>query len=69
MIDVNELTERYVAVWNETNAERRCEMVRELWTNDGIECTTARETRCHDALEARVTASHERRRSPNDNIL
>ena len=60
MNDFNELTERYVAMWNETNAERRSQMVRELWIEDGIECTAARETRGHDALEARVAASHEK---------
>jgi hypothetical protein len=58
--DYNELTDRYVAVWNETDPRRRNQYVRELWTEDGIECTQARETRGHDALEARVTASHEK---------
>jgi hypothetical protein len=60
MNDFNELTCRYVAMWNETNTERRNQYVRELWVEDGIECTKARETRGHTALEARVTASHER---------
>ena len=60
MNDFNELTSRYVAMWNETNTERRNQYLRELWVEDGIECTKARETRGHTALEARVTASHER---------
>jgi hypothetical protein len=60
MNDFSELTDRYVAMWNETNAERRNQTVRELWVDDGMECTPARETRGHAALEARVTASHEK---------
>ena len=47
-------------MWNETDTQRRNQYVRELWAEDGIECTQARETRGHDALEARVTASHEK---------
>ena len=60
MNDFNELTSRYVAMWNETKTERRNQYVRELWSEDGIECTAARETRGYEALETRVTASHEK---------
>jgi hypothetical protein len=31
----NELGDRYVAVWNERDPERRREMVSELWALDG----------------------------------
>jgi hypothetical protein len=31
----NELADRYVALWNEPNAERRRQMIAELWTEDG----------------------------------
>ena len=60
MNDYNELTDHYVAMWNERDSQRRGQYVRELWAEDGIECTKGRETRGHDALEARVTASHEK---------
>jgi hypothetical protein len=60
MNDYKELTDRYVAMWNETNPQRRNLTVRELWAEDGIECTAIRETRGHDALETRVAASHEK---------
>jgi hypothetical protein len=31
----SELADRYVALWNEPNAERRRQMIAELWTEDG----------------------------------
>ncbi|MEV5606537.1 hypothetical protein AB0L33_34415 [Streptomyces sp. NPDC052299] len=35
-IDIHELTDRYVAVWNEPDAERRRAAVRELWSADAV---------------------------------
>ncbi|MFQ6330251.1 hypothetical protein ACLMAL_29525 [Nocardia sp. CWNU-33] len=38
--DENELatlTERYVAMWNESDAENRSKMIRELWAIDGVQ--------------------------------
>ncbi|MEW1887860.1 hypothetical protein ACGFR6_14135 [Streptomyces sp. NPDC048567] len=35
-IDIHELTDRYVAVWNEPDAERRRAAVRALWAADAI---------------------------------
>ena len=60
MNDLNELASRYVAMWNETDNERRNQFVRDLWSEDGIECTKARESRGHAALEVRVTDAHEK---------
>jgi hypothetical protein len=60
MNDFNELADRYVAVWNEQDPEQRHRRVRDLWIEDGIECTKARETQGYAALEARITASHEK---------
>ena len=34
-IGYNELAERYIASWNETDAEARQKLVRELWAEDG----------------------------------
>jgi hypothetical protein len=31
----NELADRYLALWNEPNAERRRQMIAELWSEDG----------------------------------
>ncbi|NEC66618.1 hypothetical protein [Streptomyces sp. SID9727] len=35
-IDIHELTDRYVAVWNEPDAERRRAAVRALWSADAV---------------------------------
>jgi hypothetical protein len=35
-IDLNTLTDRYVAVWSEPDAERRRAAVRELWSPDAV---------------------------------
>ncbi|MFG1866892.1 hypothetical protein [Micromonospora arborensis] len=35
-IDVENLTDRYVAAWNEPDPERRSAAVRELWSTDGV---------------------------------
>ena len=35
-LDVNDLTSRYVAAWNEPDPARRRQAIQELWTEDGI---------------------------------
>lgn len=35
-IDLNDLTERYVAVWSESDKERRHAAVRELWAAEAV---------------------------------
>ncbi|MEV4455834.1 hypothetical protein [Microbispora sp. NPDC049633] len=35
-IDVKDLTDRYVAVWNEPDPERRRAAIRELWSPDAV---------------------------------
>jgi len=55
-----EFTERYVAVWNEPDAERRRGQVRRLWTEDGAHLGPTLEARGHAELEARVTRSNDR---------
>ncbi len=37
MSDLQELTDRYVAVWNEPDGDRRRKLLRELWTEDGVQ--------------------------------
>ena len=72
----NELGDRYVAVWNERDPERRREMVAELWAPDGehllvppqevretaagMRMSSLFEVRGHRALELRVTDAYER---------
>ena len=60
MDDAQRLAERYVAVWNETDAERRRHAIAELWTPDGQHYVNAREAHGYDALEQRIIGSYER---------
>jgi len=74
-IDPQELAGRYVAVWNEPDAEPRRKAIHDLWTEDGAHIlqppqeirtlaaglgfTSTLEARGHDALEVRVTRAYE----------
>lgn len=69
------LVDRYVAVWNEPDAERRRQAIAELWTEDGVQLLQPRQevlktaaglgltptlkARGHAELEVRVTRSYE----------
>jgi hypothetical protein len=57
---INQLVDRYVAVWNEPDAETRREGIAQLWAEDGVHYTPSLEARGYDALEARVTGAHEK---------
>jgi hypothetical protein len=37
LIDPKELVDRYVAVWNQPDAERRRKAITQLWTEDGVQ--------------------------------
>jgi hypothetical protein len=58
--DAQELADRYVAVWNETNAETRRRAIAELWRPDGIHYVGTREAHGYEALEQRIAGSHEK---------
>lgn len=78
----NELGDRYVAVWNERDPERRREMVAQLWAPGGehllvppqevreaaagLRMSPVFEVRGHRELELRVTDAHERFIAPGD---
>jgi hypothetical protein len=59
MTNVNELVNRYVAVWNEPDADARRKTVSELWADDGVQATSETEHRGHHALTQRVTSAYE----------
>jgi hypothetical protein len=70
-----ELVDRYVAIWNESDAGRRRSAVTELWTEDAIhlleppedvrlaaaalEVTSSFQARGHQELEARVARAYQ----------
>ncbi|MFF2083351.1 nuclear transport factor 2 family protein [Nocardia sp. NPDC058176] len=57
--DIDSLTSRYTAVWNEPDPTRRRKAIAELWTEDGVEYTEAGEYQGPEAIEARVTSAYE----------
>jgi hypothetical protein len=58
MFDAQELADRYVAVWNETDAGRRRQQIAALWVPDGQHYVEVREALGYTALEQRITGSH-----------
>ena len=60
MHDARELVDRYIAVWNEPDAERRRKEIARLWSEDGAHYTKTLEARGYGALEARIASAHER---------
>jgi hypothetical protein len=60
MSTLNELADRYVAVWNESNPERRRQSIAELWAEDGAHFTPSLEVRGYAALETRVAGAYEK---------
>ena len=60
MSSLESLVDRYVAVWNEPDADRRRRGIAALWVEDGAHFTPSLEARGYEALEARVTSAHDR---------
>lgn len=60
MTDFNDLTDRYVALWNERDDSKRRREIEALWVPDGIECTKSRVVQGYQPIYERVTASHEK---------
>ncbi|HXT78103.1 MAG TPA: hypothetical protein VN702_00945 [Acetobacteraceae bacterium] len=60
MEEAQHLADRYAAVWNETDPERRRRAIAALWVRDGEHYVGTREVRGYDALEQRITGSHEK---------
>lgn len=60
MNNINELVDRYVAVWNEPDAARRRQAIAELWMEDGTHLSKTLEGRGYAGLEARVAGAYEK---------
>ena len=85
MHDTQELASRYVAMWNEPDAERRRAAIAELWATDAVHkleppqdmrdtAATIRvnavlEVRGHSALEQRVARAYEEFIAPGEFIF
>lgn len=57
---LNDLITRYVAVWNESDADERRNRVRSVWAIEGATCYRLVDARGYDAIEDRVTGSWEK---------
>ena len=58
MPNTQDLADRYVAVWNEADAESRRRQIAELWVPEGQHYVDVREARGYDALEQRIAGSY-----------
>ncbi len=57
--DLHQFAERYMAVYNEADPERRRQGIAELWTEDGTQFTPSREIRGRQALFERISTNYE----------
>jgi hypothetical protein len=60
MNNPQDLADRYVAVWNESDPALRRKGIAELWDPDGAHYVRTLEARGFDALEKRITGSYEK---------
>lgn len=67
MLDAQMLADRYVAVWNERDAESRREAIAALWVPGGRHYVGTREAHGYEALETRILGSHEKNVKNNGN--
>jgi hypothetical protein len=60
MNEVNlDFVDRYVALWNEPDAQVRRRTIEDLWAPDGTNFTPSIEAVGYDQIDARVTASYD----------
>jgi hypothetical protein len=57
--ELQQFAERYIAVWNEADADLRRKSITELWTEDGIQFTPEGEYRGHQVLLKRISTNYE----------
>ncbi|HEX9335907.1 MAG TPA: nuclear transport factor 2 family protein [Pseudonocardiaceae bacterium] len=58
MSDANQLVERYLAAWNETDEQRRGAALRALWIEGGGYADPQVDVRGHEAISAVIAAVH-----------
>ncbi|SDC81134.1 nuclear transport factor 2 family protein [Actinokineospora iranica] len=57
MSDLNELVDRYLAVWNTADADARHAAIADLWTEDGVYVDPLMEVEGHDGVNAGIGAA------------
>lgn len=58
MSEINQLVDRYMALWHESDAELRRKGIAELWVEDGAQFISSREFRGYNELEERIASAH-----------
>ena len=59
MEQAQEIANRYIAVWHESDAQIRRDLIARLWVEDGLHYVGEREAHGYDALEKRIIGSYE----------
>ncbi len=54
---MNDVIDRYLACWNETDPAARRKLIEETWADDGTYIDPLAEARGHDAIEAIIAAA------------
>src|SRR5262249_1573167 len=60
MTDIKEFVDRYVNIWNEPDARRRRETIRDLWQEDARHLARSIEAFGHAGIETRVRNAYEK---------
>jgi len=60
MINVNDIAARYVALWNETDGERRRDLIARSWTDNASYVDPLMRGDGHDSIDGLIAAVHER---------
>jgi hypothetical protein len=69
MPDIREFVERYVNIWNEPDAQRRRQTVRDLWHEDARHLARTIEAEGHQGIETRVTGAYQKWVKERGNIF
>jgi hypothetical protein len=59
MSHANDLAQRYIHIWNETDPSARRAQIAGLWIEDGTHYVKTREVHGHADLETRIATSHQ----------
>ena len=60
MTDIATFVDRYINIWNEPDAERRRQTIRDLWQEDARHLARTLEAVGHSGVETRVATAYEK---------
>jgi hypothetical protein len=60
MTEAATIASRYIALWNETNANRRKDLLANLWAEDGTYIDPLMQGSGHSQIDALISAVHQR---------